>query len=101
MLVEIGWAFFLIDLRPDGHEWFDAAVAADLALGMVRDWFCQGDNATKIDSVIFAFNSASDEKLYVERWPQFFPGGPAASGPTATRPAARVYSGKCASGKCA
>ena len=52
---------------------------------------CQGDNATKIDSVIFPFNSARDEKLYDERWLEFFPKhGAAASVPAGSVPAGPV-----------
>ena len=74
-----------------GHETFDAAVAADIALGTVRDWLCHGGQVARMDSIIFAFHTAGDEKLYVERWPEYFPKhGPAARVPAEPVPAARV-----------
>ena len=60
---------------------------------------CQGDNATKIDSVIFAFHTRVDEKLYVERWPLEFPKPrPASSVPAGPGPAASVPAGSVPAG---
>ena len=61
---------------------------------------CHGDNAARMDSIIFAFHTAGDETLYVERWPEYFPKhGPAASVPAgpvpvARGPAASAYGGQ-------
>ncbi len=63
---------------------FDAATAADIALNKVCDWRRHGDNRAYFpsagpevvrsrDEMLYVFHTARDEKLYVERWPKYFP----------------------------